>query len=217
MKKLIGGNAHLEPCLGSEFDNDKYCHKDKKYTVLGTFKCQGQRSDLESIKKIIDDGGTMLDIWDNYPGDFVRYHPGFQKAIQLVQERNTPPWREVEVEIYKGSTGTGKTRKAMKEAGYLIGGDELRWWDGYQGEKTICIDEYANQVNCTTLLRLLDGYKKRLEIKGGHTWAQWTKVIITTNLDELHENALPEHRAALYRRVTLIANFDDKDFESQSV
>ncbi len=208
VSRLIGGNPHLEPCFGTEFDNDKYCRKDGKYKSRGRFVSQGQRSDLESIKKIIDDGGTMLDIMDNHFGDFVRYHPGFQKAIQLVADKNTPAWRDVEVEVYKGSTGTGKTRRAMEHNPYLIGGDELQWWDGYEGQDTICIDEYANNMSCTTLLRLLDGYKKRLAIKGGFTWARWTKVIITTNLDELHGNAMFEHREALKRRITRVIDFD---------
>ncbi len=211
VKRLIGGNPHCEPCFGTEFENEKYCSKDGKYTQLGKFVSQGQRSDLEAIKKRIDNGGTMFDIWNNYPGDFVRYHPGFQKAIQLVQEYNCPSWRNVEVEVYMGTTGTGKTRKAMESAGFLIGGDELRWWDGYRGERTICIDEYANNVSCTTLLRLLDGYKKRLEIKGGFTWARWTKVIITTNLEYLHVNALDEHREALHRRITKYVDFDSHE------
>ncbi len=208
VKRILGGKAHCEPCWGTEFENDKYCKKGGNYTCLGKFVSQGHRSDLEDIKKRIDSGGTMLEIWNAHPGDFVRYHPGFQKAIQLVQEAAAPSWRNVEVELYKGSTGTGKTRRAMESASYLIGGDELRWWDGYQGERTICIDEYANNVSCPTLLRLLDGYKKRLEIKGGHTWAQWTKVIITTNLTELHVNALEEHQEALQRRITRVIDFD---------
>ncbi len=207
VRRMLGGKAHLEPCMGTEYDNDKYCSKDGKYTQMGKFKSQGYRSDLEDIKKTIDTGGTMLDIWNSYPGDFVRYHPGFQKAIQLVCEYNTPKWRDVEVEIYYGSTGTGKTRRAMEQAEFIISGDELRWWDGYHGEKTICIDEYANNIPLPSLLSLLDGYKKRLAIKGGFTYAQWTRVLITTNLNTLHKNANEEHRRALSRRVTDVTNF----------
>jgi hypothetical protein len=91
----------------------------------------------------------------------------------------------------------------MEEVDFKISGDALQWWDGYDGEKSILIDEYDNQIPITRLLNLLDGYHLRLPVKGGFTYAAWTKVIITTNLNplELHPNAKQQHRAALHRRI----------------
>ena len=94
----------------------------------------------------------------------------------------------------------------MKQAGYKIEGSEMEWWDGYEGEKTILIDEYDSQVSLPRLLNILDGYQLRLPIKGGFTYARWTKVIITSNIDprEWHPNAKPFHREALMRRLTKV-------------
>ena len=213
MRKMFaayGCSVHLEQCKGSELQNDEYCSKDKNVTKLGKFKTQGQRSDLESIKKKIDEGGTMYEIAQDYFGDYVRYNSGFVKYKQLVEKENSRNFRHVTVEIHKGATGTGKTRACYCPGSFMVHGDSLKWWDGYEGEKTLVIDEYSNQISLTELLGILDGYQKRLPIKGGFTYAMWTKVQITTNLDDLHEKAKWEHKMALERRITKVIDYDTK-------
>ncbi len=213
MRKMFtsyGCSVHLESCKGSELQNDEYCSKDKCVTKLGDFKVQGQRTDLEDIKKTIDKGGTMYEISQSNFGDYIRYNKGFEKYKQLVDKKNSRKFRKVEVEIHKGSTGTGKTRACYSDGTFMIHGDSLEWWDGYEGEKTLLIDEYSNQVSLTKLLGLLDGYQMRLPIKGGFTYAMWNKVKITTNLDSIHEKAKWEHLQALDRRINLVVNYDTK-------
>lgn len=209
VRKLMGGKCHLERCLGTEFDNEKYCKKDGKYSSRGTFKSQGFRSDLENIKKTLDEGGSLKSIADAHFGDYIRYHRGFEKYQELVTKEVTKKFRKIEATIHFGATGTGKTRTAVDQSSehYMIRGDDLQWFDGYDGEDTLIIDEYANQVPITKLLSLLDGYQLRLPVKGGFTYANWTKVYITTNLTELHANAKDEHREALERRVTTVREF----------
>ena len=104
----------------------------------------------------------------------------------------------------------------MEEAEYRIQGTQLSWWQDYDGEKCICIDEYNNDVPIGEMLNLLDGYQLRLNVKGSHTYANWTKVYITTNLklDELHANAKQAHRDALFRRITtIIDTWEDADYD----
>ena len=125
----------------------------------------------------------------------------------MVAKEKTRKFRQVNVEVIEGETGQGKTRHAYGDEAkdiYKIEGDSMQWWDGYEGEKTIVIDEYSNQLPITKLLNILDGYQLRLPIKGGHTYANWTKVYITTNnpWEEWHEHAKPMHRDALKRRIT---------------
>ncbi len=198
---------HLEPCKGTELQNENYCNKQNKPVTLGEYKVQGQRSDLESIKKTLDKGGTMYDIAQDHFGDYVRYHKGFEKYQEMVTKRASKDFRHVQVEIHKGETGTGKTRSCCVGDHFMIHGDSMQWWDGYDGETTLVIDEYANQIALTKLLGIIDGYQMRLPIKGGFTYAKWTTVKITTNLDTLHEKAKYEHLLALDRRVTKIINY----------
>lgn len=205
VKKIFGCNKiHLEVCQGSEYDNEKYCKKDGKFNSFGKFISMGERSDLEQIKKKINDNVKMIDIANDHFGDFLRYHKGIYEYKKLVQQKMCQGFRKVEVIVIEGKTGLGKTKKAMEEATFKIHASKLNWWDGYDGDKIICIDEFANQIPITELLGILDGYNLRLDIKGSFTYANWEKVYITTNLsfDLWYQNAHEEHKRALKRRIT---------------
>lgn len=208
VKKLMG-NIHLAQCLGTELQNDKYCKKDGNFKEFGKFKIQGHRTDFENIKKKLDEEVPMLEIAEDHFGDYLRYFKGMEKYQELVAKEKSKEFRNVEVIVHCGATGTGKTREAMKEATYKTEGAKLKWWDGYKNDKCIVIDEFANQVTITELLNLLDGYQLRLDVKGCHTYARWEKVYLTTNLswDEWYPNAHPEHRKALARRISVWKNF----------
>lgn len=213
VKKIVNSKKiHLESCRGSEFDNEKYCKKDGNYKSLGKFIKQGQRTDLEKIYQDIKEGKKLEDIWNDEDGfkTYCQYRNGIKDAKEHFDKVNRKEFRKVKVNYCFGPTGTGKTRYAMKHKDvFKIHGSELNWFDGYDGEKTLVIDEYANDIKITKLLGLLDGYQLRLPIKGGFTYANWNKVIITSNLNpkELHNLANDIHRTALFRRITKIKKF----------
>ena len=212
VKRIFNNKSiSLRACRGNEIENDTYCTKDGKYNKLGDgYIVQGQRTDLEQIKKKIDDGCKMIEVANDHFGDFIRYHSGLFKYKQLIEKEKRKEFRQVNVEVIWGKTGTGKTKKAVEKDPnyYKIEGKNLNWWDGYEGEKTLIIDEYDNDVNITQMLNILDGYQLRLAIKGGFTYANWTKVIITSNINPInwHQNAKDEHKKALMRRITKINN-----------
>lgn len=194
---------HMEPCRGDEDDNEKYCKKDGQYHTLGKYITQGQRLDLEGLKDLIDTGGDLQDVADKNIQAFCQYNRGINQYIQMAEKKRRTAWRAVEVIHLYGETGTGKTRTAMADGTpYKIQASQLSWWDGYNGESTIVIDEYDNDIPLTQLLGILDGYQLRLPIKGGFTYAAWTKVYITSNYGELHPKAKPMHQMALERRIT---------------
>ncbi len=211
-KKRFGGakkvcqskKMHIEACLGSEEQNDKYCQKDNVYTRLGEYTIQGKRTDLDGLKKIIDDGGTLKDIAGENFQAFIQYNRGFQEYKKIVDKSRRKTFRNVKVIHIHGKTGTGKTKRAMAHSDdtYKIQGNALKWWDGYDGEETIVIDEYDSQIPCTELLGILDGYQLRLPIKGSFTYANWKTVLITSNYKRLHGSAKKMHRDALKRRIT---------------
>ena len=212
VKKLFDKSTHIEACRGNEYNNDKYCKKDNKFQQYGKFISQGQRTDLENIKLNIDKGLSKKEVIDSNFETYCRYRNGINDYINIKEQENRSKFREVTTEFIYGKTGTGKTKYGMAHSQYKITGDNLQWWDGYNGETSILIDEYDNNIPITKLLNILDGYKLRLPIKGGFTYANWHNVIITSNLtkNELHPNAKPQHREALFRRINKFIEFGTK-------
>lgn len=211
VKKLIGSKViHVEACKGDEGDNEKYCKKDNKYQSLGEYTVQGKRTDLLEVQQLLKDGKTISDIMDSHFELYCRYRGGIKDYKEVIDKKKAKEFRMLKVNVLWGDTNTGKTRLAVsKDVNcYKITGDSLKWWDGYEGEKTIVIDEYDSQLKCTELLNILDGYHLRLPVKGGFTYAQWDTVYITSNIDpkHWHENAKDQHRKALMRRLTSITH-----------
>lgn len=176
----------------------------------------GSRTDVDEIRVMIDEGTPMLDIARaNFPL-FCRSYRAFQVYETLSSESSRSAWRHVAVVILAGCTGSGKTKLAMSYSPYKIMGSEkgLEWFDGYRGEDVLLIDEFDDSaVALPKMLSLLDGHKLRLPIKGGHTYAGWTKIFITTNqVSPLYGTASPEHLAAFNRRVSqTFTHFHESD------
>jgi len=214
LESLLGVRPHCEIAMGNLAQNQVYCRKeaDKPWGNVhewGEASYSGKRTDIDELYNMARSDRTKIDCADEAMGTMIRYVKGFEKVREWHNEAEAEEFRTVQCYVHSGPTGSGKTRAAMEHkederAPFKIQGDQLAWWDGYEGQKTIVIDEYSNDVKVTKLLGLLDGYKLRLPVKGGFTYARWTTVHITTNLkkSEVHEAAKDEHKAALNRRVT---------------
>lgn len=88
------------------------------------------------------------------------------------------------VTVFWGPTGTGKTRRAW-ELGGLDAYPKIpntKFWDGYQGQKVVIIDEFRGDVSMSNLLRWFDRYPVLVEIKGGSTILCAEVIYITSNL-----------------------------------
>lgn len=220
MKKILDDKTiHLEQ--KSEFSTREqareYCKKNNKFEEYGEFiSGQGSRKDLHEIAKSLQNGTPLHEIMMNNPEIYCSYRNGLRDIAEHCLKVNSKEQREVEVILITGPTGVGKTYYAMNhcsEMPYKIQGEDLKWWDGYNGEKTIVIDEYNNDVGIGKMLGFLDVYQLRLDIKGSHTFANWNTVVVTTNLElyELHPNAKKRHREALFRRISKIFYMENRD------
>lgn len=214
VKKLYNDETcHIEKRMGTREQARDYCAKDKDFTEHGKWiKGQGHRSDLDDIVDRMLEGELISNIKleEGNRQTYCKYNRGLESIQATITKKLTKPRRQVEVEIITGPPRIGKTEKAMTENpdAFKIVGRGLDWFCGYEQEKTLVIDEYNNDAPITYMLNLLDSWQLRLPVKGSHTWANWTKVVITTNLTlkDLHANARAVHREALFGRVTKITN-----------
>lgn len=219
--RLLGSvglkGAHVEARKGSQEQAIAYCSKEDTrqagpWTVgQKAVVTQGSRTDLLDLRNAVKQKRTFMDIMDDdsLAASLIKYHKaaGFMRAEYELA--TSPKWRNVEVIVLYGPTGTGKTRQAVEDGAWLWNPSSPEWWDGYRGEECVCIDEFYGQLPMARMLRLLDGHPCRLPVKGAFSWALWTKVYITSNThpDNWYGegSGVPDAaKAALKRRITRV-------------
>ena len=112
------------------------------------------------------------------------------------------------VRVFWGATGTGKSRRAWDEAGEDAYSKcpRTKFWDGYQSQPSVVIDEFRGGIDVSHLLRWFDRYPVRVEIKGSTRPFNAGEIWITSNLPPSDWYPDIDHvtYAALLRRFTLV-------------
>lgn len=172
---------HLEPSNGNAEDNQEYVSKEASslgFEVIEWGKpstdSQGARNDLLAVKDSIDAGRSIEEIVDLHFGEYVKYHHGIEKAMAKLKAGARPPTRDVKSYLLWGPTGTGKTHGAIAKAEelglhyYIKSFDtaEVKWWDQYNGEEVLILDEFEGQIPLHHLKRLLDKYPVECSRRG---------------------------------------------------
>lgn len=213
---IIEDKCHLESQRGTNFQASSYCMKDGVYQTYGLQSKQGARTDMEHLRKMIIDGSKHMDCYKEHFSSYLRYRSYFDKYRETFLKEQGKKFRNVEVEILSGPTRSGKTRKYLytkdnkyNENVFKINCNNIDWFDGYQGEPILILDEFKNQIQLTKMLELLEGHICRLPIKGAHTYALWTKVVVTTNLkkSEIYPNVSSDLIAPFWARIKDFTSF----------
>lgn len=151
---------------------------------------RGRRSDLIQLRNEIAEGKSVFECARRGDDDVVpviaRY---FKFAVwfeENVRREKRVSFRDLTVYFLSGPTSTGKTRWVyqMNDADKVYAWTTRKpmWFDGYQGQPVLLIDEFdAEEVPVTHLLRILDHYPLTLPVKGSTTEAAWLVVIIVSN------------------------------------
>lgn len=137
----------------------------------------GKRSDLEDVVELVKQGASIKDIKEEYPMQYIKFHGGIEKLVTQ-KKRDFKP----EVVWIWGKTGTGKTRMVVEsEPDLWISGKNLRWWNNYENEEAVLLDDFRGDF-CTfhELLRILDRYPYRVEVKYGSRELNSKRIYITS-------------------------------------
>lgn len=193
---------------GTAKDNYKYCSKEGNFEEIGTLPKMGKRNDIHNARDMVKDGASMLEICETINSyQALKCAELFKRHYE--QKRN---WKTT-VYWYYGSTGTGKSKMAHEnfpDAFWAL--ETAKWWDGYDGHKTIIIDDMrANFCTFNWLLKLLDRYPLTLEVKGGTRQLLAENIVITSPYppDEIYLER--EDIGQLLRRIDHLINFDNYD------
>lgn len=224
VKQLIGASTHLERRQGTRDQAIEYCRKEESrvrgpwtYGDLGSV-VPGRRSDLDQVSERILDGASLDEVVEAFPSQYVRYRRGIEALHQRTSLKRIRQWRDVGVHVYFGDSGAGKTRRAVEENPnyFILDQGERVWFDGYEGQECLIIDDFYGWIKYGQLLRILDGHRYRAEVKGGFTWAAWLKIVITSNKhpSEWYSSGLTE---ALRRRISLVLHFSGQEVNEISL
>ena len=180
---------------------------------MGEDTMQGQRSDLASAASLVRQGASMKEVAELDPVVFVRAYKGLT-ALQSIL--HPPKAVDRKVGLFVGATETGKTRMVFDELINVYTVFDLKnpWFDGYQGEANVLLDECGpGMMNHNFLKRLLDRYPMTVPIKGGSVAWNASTIVMTSNvpLDEWYERLPYADLQALKRRVKIFEFPKDKE------
>lgn len=201
--------AHFEPRMGTVEQAIAYCEK-AETRVAGPWRAgeligQGDRSDLAAVAQAIESGQSMLSIARAHPASFMRYGRGFREYDALVKSMRKVDW-EMEVIVLWGEPGCGKTylaKQCFPDAyHFMCQRGSTVWWNGYDDQETIIIDEFANNFAFHYGLRLLNEPGMRVETKGSTIQLFAKRIVITCMQSPIDWwPGVEDNRYALYRRI----------------
>lgn len=213
---LYAVKAHIAPARGTAAENRTYCSKPdtavpETFWEDGVMPEQGKRSDMEQIADKVKDGESLREIAQSFPGQFMRYNKGIVAYQTLMNTEPRDPAVAPTVYWLFGPTGVGKSKYAYETfpAAYSKMTTN-KWWDGYNGEKEVIMDDYrAGMVPFSELLKILDRYRHRVEIKGISCELSATVFVITTTSrpEVTWHSRTDEALGQLIRRITDIVEY----------
>lgn len=204
-------HLQLEVMRGSIVQNERYCAKEGEYVHFGlSFVGKGARRDLQIFYEKVKEGANDVQLAEHDFGILART----LKATDRIRLAIKPKFEgRREVILFVGQTGGGKTRLAYESWPDLF---ELpvskdMWFDGYQGQQTVLMDEFSGQMPLPHALKLLDNYYVRhWPIKGGFVWFHPTRIVVTSNqlpAQWYDYSRRMEEQKAMRRRFTKVVHF----------
>lgn len=173
---------------------------------------QGHRSDLDALRTRILQGQETAD-------DLILSDACAWRHSRLVgdlvgardRRRQEGKLRDVQVRVVFGDTGTGKTSAVLDGLQALGSVCRVTHWgsgvfDGYDGQDSLVLDEFAGQSPLEELLTWLDVYPVALPARYRPRQAAFVRVVLCSNAPPWawYPHAPKAQRAALARRLHLV-------------
>jgi hypothetical protein len=216
---IAKGNAQQNRAYCTKKDTADPAYAERHFEEYGEIPSQGKRTELEGWCEAVVTGKRPRDaVRDKdykWLAQFVKYGNGYSRLLAAtIPKRSEPP---VVYWLY-GPTGSGKSRKAREWYPNAYVYPKLSkgtpWWDGYEGETDIIIDDMREDTfSFDYLLNLLDRYEFNGAVKGSFTPVNARNVVITAPKDwqSMFATVVRENVNQLGRRITKtykVVNFE---------
>lgn len=227
IKKLFP-ESHIEPTMGTKSDVEDYIHKRGKFEEKGEIiVCssqqgevkgrQGKRSDLSQIEELLNQGLTPKEIFKENFG-YRKYDKMIRQGYYDKRCGETPLYRDVKVFWHVGESGSGKTHTFLdlchdhgEDHVYIVSDYQNGGFDLYNGEQYLFLDEFRGQIPYSSLLSILEGYKKQYHSRYTNIYMLWDEVHISTVLppEDVYKNMVQSNQSVdtmkqLMRRITSV-------------
>ncbi len=202
VKRKIGiRRVHLDPMRGTCEQAMTYCTKlETRVTgasswthTKGEIPVQGRRTDIIALVEY-SKTHTERECWEEYPSLMIRSYKAMARfqAIMRPKQHQRP-----NVHVFYGPTATGKswacmfgasngTNGVMGERDFYVmntpsSAQQTPWVDGYSGEEDVVLEDFSGSINYRILLRMLDQYPNKMQIKGGMVEFAPVRIWISSN------------------------------------
>lgn len=205
--KNLNARAHWEPARGSFQQNYDYCTKDGEFTDFGIKpRTQKECGDMEKQRWKDALAAAKDGRLDDIPADIrFRYYTTCKQIMKDFMPMPDDMPNVTGVWIY-GPAGVGKSRKAREDYPNAYIKPCNKWWDGYQGQENVIIDDVdkRHEVLGHHLKIWADRYGFTAEIKGGALNCRPSKIVVTSqySIDDIWPDC--ETREALKRRFHVV-------------
>jgi len=158
-------------------------------------------ADWEEIRDLAK-SGTL----DEIPADiFVRCYPSL---CRIRSDYLQPIAMDRTATVFWGPTGTGKSHRAWQQGGDnpYYKDPRSKFWDGYTDQVCVIFDEFRGTIDISHILRWIDRYPVRVEVKGSTKVLQANKFFFTSNIhpNRWYPDLDEETYAALERRLEIV-------------
>lgn len=205
--KVYNARAHWEVAKGNPDQNRAYCVKEGNYMEKGEIPMSQKRKG-ECEKERWDEALTLCKQGklDDIPSDILfRY---YRTCKEIKKDHMIKPDDANDVTgmwIYRPA-GAGKSRLARDRYPNSYFKMANKWWDGYQGEESVIIDDIDPKHGVLGHHFKIwgDRYAFPAETKGGCIMIRPSKIIITSQYHPDQIWSDEETLAAIIRRYTLL-------------
>jgi len=214
--------AHIEKMKGSPTQASDYCKKDGNFEEFGTCPETGWKSGSGGGEKKAENFRAMINHAKNQsinsieevdPVSYVQHYHAFKRIAQD-NPKKVKSLPDVCGIWYQGPPGVGKSHKARETYPDYYDKPANKWFDGYQGEDAVLIDDLdlCHSTLGHHLKRWADKYPFPAEQKGTTVLIRPKNIVVTSNytISEIFSQQGEVLVAALERRFQVFNVLDWK-------